>query len=123
MKQTAAPLRYWTCVTSGTTGGSEPSWPSSPTQGQQVTDGSVVWAYTAGLYGTPAEVVMQSIIDDTLGAAPPPDLAADLPGSSSSYLVRPGSDAAFDIGSNSAWTAVGLPLISSVTAMRLRLQR
>ena len=119
VKQTAAPLRYWTCVTSGTTGGSEPSWPSSPTQGQQVTDGSVVWAYTAGLYGTPAEVVMQSIIDDTLGAAPPPDLAADLPGSSSSYLVRPGSDAAFDIGSNSAWTAVGWMKLDSPSTTQI----
>lgn len=67
-KESAKPLRYWTCITSGTTGGSEPSWPSSPTQGQQVTDGSVTWAYTAGLYGTPAEVLMQSLIDDTLGA-------------------------------------------------------
>ena len=104
VKQTAAPLRYWTCVTSGTTGGSEPSWPSNPTQGQQVTDGSVVWAYTAGLYGTPAEVVMQSIIDDTMGAAPPPDLAASLSGVSSSYLARASSDSAFDLVTS--WTAV-----------------
>jgi hypothetical protein len=62
-------LQNWqvTAITTGTTGSSNP-FPSAPTQGQVVTDGGVTWQYYASLGGTLAETVIQSIINDTLGA-------------------------------------------------------
>ncbi len=62
-------LQYWQCtaITTGVTGGSNP-FPATPTQGQLVTDGGVTWQYYASLGGTPAETIIQSIINDTLGA-------------------------------------------------------
>lgn len=36
----------WVCTTAGTTGTAEPLWGASPTVGQTVNDGSVVWTYS-----------------------------------------------------------------------------
>ena len=61
-------LQYWQCIVSGNTGASNP-FPSAPTQGQVVVEsGGAQWQYFASLSGTPAELVIQSIINDTLGA-------------------------------------------------------
>jgi hypothetical protein len=35
----------WRCTTGGTTGATEPTWPPSPSVGQQQTDGSAVWEF------------------------------------------------------------------------------
>lgn len=63
--------QYWKNLGgSGTTGSSEPSWPGSPTAGVTTqTDGGVTWTYQGNTpLGTDVEVVMQQILDDTLGA-------------------------------------------------------
>jgi hypothetical protein len=50
---TATPNLY-TCTTAGTTGGAQPTWPSSGT----VTDGSVVWTYVAPLVDPISKLVV-----------------------------------------------------------------
>jgi hypothetical protein len=77
-------LQNWqvTAITTGVTAGSNP-FPAAPTQGQVVTDGGVTWQYYASLGGTPAETVIQSIINDSLGAGV---VALNTPAPSTWYL-------------------------------------
>lgn len=42
----------WMCTTAGTSGGGEPSWGASPSQGDTKTDGSAVWTYLGTVDGT-----------------------------------------------------------------------
>ena len=77
-------LQYWQCtaISTGITGASNP-FPASPTQGQTVTDGGVTWQYFASLQGSPAETVLQEIINDTLGAGV---VTLNVPAASNWYL-------------------------------------
>jgi hypothetical protein len=63
---TPAVTRYMQAQTTGTTGGSEPSWPAK-SSGGIVTDGGVTWLEQT-VAGTAAEVHLQMLLDDNLGA-------------------------------------------------------
>jgi hypothetical protein len=49
--------QYWRCTARGTTSGSEPSWPSSPTVGQVLTDGTVSWKYQTDWFAALADPI------------------------------------------------------------------
>lgn len=64
----SAASRYMICTVAGTTHAStEPTWPAKGA-GTTVTDGTVTWQEQATYLGTPAEVLLQSLLDDNLGA-------------------------------------------------------
>lgn len=67
MRPVSQPLQVWECTTPGATGGSEPSWPTTPLVGQTQQDGAVVWTFT----GIIAPGVSQAAAQATLwpGAA------------------------------------------------------
>jgi hypothetical protein len=66
------PLQYWTCTTAGTSSvlATNLVLISGPTTGLTVNDGTAVWTYTAGLYGTPIEVLIQSLLNDNMTTPP-----------------------------------------------------
>lgn len=64
---TSATTQYMKCTTAGTTGSSQPTWPAKGS-GSTVSDGTVVWTEQTTYKGTPAETLLQMLLDDTLGA-------------------------------------------------------
>lgn len=55
--------QVWKCTTGGTTGGSEPAWPGSPTAGvTTVSDGSAVWTFL----GNVPEYARTGAVDDPI---------------------------------------------------------
>jgi hypothetical protein len=62
-------LHQWKATTGGTPGGTEPSWPASPTVGvTTVSDGSVVWTYQGLAANYPFQISLPN--SATLGTGP-----------------------------------------------------
>lgn len=58
-RPSAHTTQLWMATVAGTSGGTEPSWPSSPSVGATITDGGVTWTYqgTAGSTGSAGTAV------------------------------------------------------------------